>query len=94
MKNTLSCPQFSPQNAENRIIFLWRGGGGVEISKFSREAPPLSPHPPPRKKGLMAPCWYNELLFSNLLATSIYIETPVYSIKLLFVYLTVFWKLD
>ena len=34
--------------------------------------PPL----PPRKRGLTAPCWYSWLLYSNLLATSIFIETP------------------
>ena len=31
---------------------------------------------PPRGTGLLAPCWYSGLLYSNLLATSIIIETP------------------
>ena len=35
IKNTLLHPQFSPQNAENRILL------GFEISKFSGEARPL-----------------------------------------------------
>ena len=34
MKNRLSCPQFSPQNAENCIL------EGFGISKFSGETPP------------------------------------------------------
>ena len=33
---------------------------------------------PPKNKGLMAACWYSRLLYSNLLATSIFIETPGY----------------
>ena len=33
------------------------------------------PPPPSRKRGLTAPCWYSWLLDSNLLATSIFIET-------------------
>ena len=35
IKNTLLHPQFSPQNAENRILL------GFEISKFSGETRPL-----------------------------------------------------
>ena len=32
---------------------------------------------PPRGSGLTLPCWYSRVLYSNLLATSIIIETPV-----------------
>ena len=31
---------------------------------------------PPRKSGSAAPCWYSRLLYSNLLASSIFIESP------------------
>ena len=34
------------------------------------------PPPPPRKRGPTAACWYSRLLYSNLLATSAFIETP------------------
>ena len=36
----------------------------------------LAPPPPARKRRLMAPCWYSQLLYSNLLAAQIFIETP------------------
>ena len=52
--NVLSCPQFSPQNAENRI----------EISNFSGEARPPTPLPSPTKKGLTVPCRYGRLFYS------------------------------
>ena len=68
MKNTLFCTQFSPQNASNHILGLWN------FKIFWGSKPP----DPPRKKGKMTPCWYSRLLYSNLLATSIFIETPVY----------------
>ena len=68
IKNTLFCPQFSPQNAENRILGLWN------FKLFWVSTPP-DPLLLPRKRGLMAPCWYSRLLYSNLLATSIFIET-------------------
>ena len=66
MKNTLFCPQFSPQNAENRIL-------GLSLFKFSGEARHLAPLPP---QGLTCPFWYSRLLYSILLAISIFIETP------------------
>ena len=72
MKGTLFCPQFSPQNAENRIIAFY----AFEISQFSGQVP-NTPPPPRRKRGLTDPFYYSRLLYSNLLATSIFIETPV-----------------
>ena len=63
-------PQFSPQNAENRILGLWN------FKIFWISMPPDSLPHPIRKRGLTAPCWYSQLLYSNLLATSIFIETP------------------
>lgn len=69
--NTLFCPQFSSENAENRILWLWN------LSVFWRNTP-LAPLPHPRKRGLTAPSWYSRLLCSNLLAASIYIETPCF----------------
>ena len=36
---------------------------------------------PPRLRGLMAPCSYSRLLFSNQLPTSNFIETPDYKLK-------------
>ena len=44
------------------------------MSKFSQAERTQAPFP--LKRRLMAPCWYSRLLFSNLLATSIFIETP------------------
>ena len=70
MKQALSCPQFSPQKAENHILRLWN-------LKFSCRSTPPDPLPSPRKRGLTVPCWYSRLLYSNLLATSLFIETPV-----------------
>ena len=67
MKNTLSVLKFSPQNAENRILELW----SFKIFSICAQTPS-----PPRKRGLTASCWYSRLLYSNLLATSISIETP------------------
>ena len=65
-KNRLYCSQFSPRNTGNLIL-------GLQISKiFWGSTPP----DPPRRRGLTAPCWYSRLLYSNLLATSIIIETP------------------
>ena len=46
-----------------------------EISKFSELECAQSPSSP-RKRGATAPCWYCRLLYSNLLATSIFNETP------------------
>ena len=50
MKGTLFCPQFSPQNAENRIIAFY----AFEISQFSGQVP-NTPPPPPQKKGTNGP---------------------------------------
>ena len=63
-------PQFSPQNAENRILGLWN----FKIFWISMPLDPL-PHPI-RKRGLTAPCWYSQLLYSNLLATSNFYWNP------------------
>ena len=71
LKNTLFCTQFSSQNAGNHILGLWN----FKIFRGSM------PQTPSRDTGLMAPCWqlcwYSQVLYSNLLATSIIIETPV-----------------
>ena len=65
-KNRLYCSQFSPRNTGNLIL-------GLRNSKiFWGSTPP----DPPRRRGLTAPCWYSRLLYPNLLATSIIIETP------------------
>ena len=69
-KNALFRFKFSPQNTENRILGLWK------FKIFWGSLPPETPLPP-QKRGPMAPCWYSRLLYSNLLATSIIIETPV-----------------
>ena len=55
-------------NAENYILGLWN------FKIFCGRMRPRTP--PPRKRGLMAPCWYSWLLYSNLLTTSIFIEAP------------------
>ena len=69
MKNKVFCPQLSPQKAENRILGLWN-------FKIFWGTTSLPRHPPPlRKTGLMAHCWYSRLLYSNLLATSLFIES-------------------
>ena len=52
---------------------------GFEISKFSVNYSCMehaAPPDPPGGMGLLASCWYSQLLYSNLLATSIIIETP------------------
>ena len=49
---------------------------GFEISKFPERAC-LKPHA--RGTGLMAPCWYSQVLCSNLLATSILLLKPLKS---------------
>ena len=74
IKNKLFFPQVSPQNSEIRILGLWN----FKIFWGSMPPDPL----PPRKRGLTAPCWYSRLLDSNLLATSIFIETPGYVFEL------------
>ena len=74
-KNTLFCPQiYSPvfQNAENRILVLWN----FKIFWAITCPDPVPPPPRHRKRRPTAPCWYSRLLYSNLLATSIFIETP------------------
>ena len=71
MKTRSFVLKFNPQKAENRILGLWN----VKIS-HSRTC--LDPIFPPKRRGLTAPCWYSWLLDSNLLATSIFIETPGY----------------
>ena len=65
-ENILFCPWFNTQNAGNRISGLWN-------FKIFWGSTPLDP---PRKRGLTVSCWYSQILFSNLLATSFYMETP------------------
>ena len=55
-------PQFSPQNTGNRLLGL------CNFTNFSEGACPQTPLE-------NSDCWYNRLLYSNLLATSIFIET-------------------
>ena len=73
MKNTLFCSQFSPWNTGNGSLGLWNSK--MLWGSMPPGPPPLPPHP--RKRGLMAPCWYSRLLYSKLLATSVIIESPV-----------------
>ena len=68
-KNRLNCSQFCPRNTGKLILGLWN-------SKIFWES---TPPDPPRRRGLTAPCWYSRLLYPNLLATSIIIETPVHA---------------
>ena len=63
--------KFIPQDAENRILGLWN----FKIF-WARTCPDPLPTPL-RKKGSAALCLYSRLLYSNLLATSIFIETPL-----------------
>ena len=65
-KNRLYCSQFSPRKTGNLILVLWN----YKIFRGARRPDP------PRRRGLTAHCWYSRLLYSNLLATSIIIETP------------------
>ena len=70
MKHTLFCRQFCPQNAENRILGL------LNFKPFEKHVPRQFP-PPHLQKGTNDPLWYSRLSYSNLLGTSIFIETPV-----------------
>ena len=54
--------KFSSQKAANCILGLW---GRMRPDALF----------PPKRRGLTPPCWYCQLLDSNLLATSIFIET-------------------
>ena len=67
--------KFNPQKAENRMLGLWN----VKISHSRMRPDPIFP---PKRRGLTAPCSYSWLLDSNLLATSIFIETPGYVFEL------------
>ena len=60
------CTQFSPQSARNCILGLWN------FKIFRGSMPPDSS----RGTGLTPPCWYSRVLYSNLLATFIFTETP------------------
>ena len=64
MENSLFYTQFSPLNAGNRLFGLCN-----IILKFSEGAYLQTPLE-------NVDCWYSRLLYSNLLATSIFIETP------------------
>ena len=65
-KYTLFCTQFSALNTGDRIL----GHQNFEIFKDYR------PSDPSRRRGVKASFGCRRLLFSNLLATSIFIETP------------------
>ena len=65
-KNIHFCTQFSSRNAGNRILGLWN------FNIFWGSMPP----DPPWGTGLLASCQYSRVLYSNLLATSVIIETP------------------
>ena len=78
MKNTLSCPQFRSQNAENCIIFR-----AFNFLNFLGKHVNPPPSPPPRIQGLTSPFCYSQFLYSNLLATAIFIETHVCTNELL-----------
>ena len=72
--NVLSCPQFSPQNAENRILGLWNFK--LFWGSTPTDLPPLS-----YKKGTNGPFSIRSvILFNwNLLATLIFFETPAHA---------------
>ena len=63
MENLLFYTQFSPLNAGNRLLRL------CNFKILWGNMPPDTPW--------KIDCWYSRLLYSNLLATSIIIETPV-----------------
>ena len=68
--------KFSPQNADNRILHCFRA---LKFQNFLGQNAPGQTLPSPSRRGLAAPCcWNSQLLYSNLLATSIFIETPVW----------------
>ena len=61
MENTLFCCQFSPWNTGNGSLGLWNSK--MLWGSMLPGSPPLLPHP--RKRGLMSPCWYSQLPYSN-----------------------------
>ena len=65
MENMLLSTHSSPLNAKNRLLALWN------FKIFWGSMPPDTTG----KSGLLAPCWYSRLLYLNLLATSVFIET-------------------
>ena len=71
-KSHSSVLNFSPQNAENRILGYWN------FKIFWSGTHPNPPPPPlPKKKGTNGPLLIlSRLLYSNRLATSILIESP------------------
>ena len=66
MENSLFYSQFRPLNTGNRLLRLYN----FKIFWGSMTQTPLG----------NVDCWYSHLLYSNLLATSIFVETPVYDI--------------
>ena len=64
-KYIIFCTQFTAQNAGNCILGYWN----FEIFKG------CTPPDPSRRTGVKTSFWHSQLLFSNLLATSIFIET-------------------
>ena len=65
MENSLFYTHFSPLNAENLLLGL------CNFNIFWGRMPPDTPE--------NVDCWNSWLLYSNLLATSIFIETPAYT---------------
>ena len=62
MEKSLFYTQFSPLNAGNRFL----GFASLKFPEGACSQTPLE----------NVGCWYSQLLYSNLLATSIFIETP------------------
>ena len=51
----------------------------LKFQNFLGQNAPGQTLPPPSGRGIKAPCcWYSQLLYWNLLATSIFIETPIW----------------
>ena len=68
--------KLSPQNVDNRILHCFRA---LKFQNFLGQNAPGQTLPSPSRRGLAAPCcWNSQLLYSNLLATSIFIQTPVW----------------
>ena len=57
-------------------VSTWRFHGQIARSMKTPALQATQTPSPPRKRELTAPCWYFWSLYSTLLATSIFIETP------------------
>ena len=75
MKNTLFCPEIKSPDYWN-LHFR-----ALKFQNFLRQNTPRPSPSPLQKRGPTAPCWYSQLLYSNLLATSTFIETPLLNTK-------------